>query len=181
LKKTLKIAAIAAILFAITVYVFLQQQTVMRQIVVTTREIPMGTVITADMVRTETLPATALAAGGLASDVGEVVGKTVTVERVAGDVVPLTALGELRRQPREGNGFVTLSVPVGGAAGAGVGDTVSVAVFAHFGEPRLLDGFIVVGNVADQREVQLTLEADVNTILLLVPHLPGRTFAVVRR
>ena len=181
MKKTLKIAAIAAILFAITVYVFLQQQTVTRQMVVTTRAIPVGTVVTADMVRTEIVPATALAAGGLASDVGEVVGKTVTAERVAGDVVPLTALGELRRQPREGNGFVTLSVPVGGAAGADVGDTVDIAVFDHFGGPRLLGGFAVVGNVGDQREVQLTLEADVNTILLLVPHLSGRTFTVIRR
>jgi len=179
--KSIKIAAIAAILFAVTVYVFMQQQTVMRQVVVTTREIPRGTVVTADMVRTELVPVTAFVTGGLASDVAEVVGKTVVAERVAGDVIPLTALGEARQLPGEGNGFVTVTVPLGGAAGASVGDTVSVAVFDHFGGPKLLEGFTVVGLVVDQRDMRLTLEADVSTLLQLVPHLQGRTFAVIRR
>lgn len=181
MNKSIKIAAIAAILFAITVYVFMQQQTVTRQVVVTTREIPRGTVVTADMVRTELVPVNAFVTGGLASDVAEVVGKTVVAERVAGDVIPLTALGGARKGPIEGNGFVTVTVPLGGAAGAGVGDTVSIVVVHHMEGPRLLDGFTVVGVAADQRDVRLTLEAEVNALLQLAPHLQGRSFTVIRR
>lgn len=181
MKKSIKIAAIAAILFAVVVYVFMQQQTVTRAVVVAMTGMPVGTVVTSDMVRTELLPVTTLMGGGLASDVGDVVGKTVVVERVAGDVIPVTALGVARQAPREGNGFVTVAVPVGGDPGAGVGDTVSVAVFDHFDGPRLLEGFTVVGRVVGEREVQLVLEADVTSLLLLVPHLPGRSFTVIRR
>ncbi|MBT9153288.1 MAG: hypothetical protein DDT35_01519 [Firmicutes bacterium] len=181
MKKTIKIAAIAAILFAVTVYVFLQQQEVTRQIVVAAVAMPVGTVVTAEMVRAELVPVTALVAGGLASDVEFVVGKTVTAERAVGDVIPLAVLGEARQQPKEGNGFMTVAVPIGGAAEAAVGDTVTVAVFDHFGGPRLLEGFTVVGRAVRDREVNLVLEADVNSLLLVVPHLSARSFTVIRR
>ncbi len=180
MKKTIKIAIIVAILFSVTVFVFLQQQEVTRQIVVAVVNMPVGTVVTAEMVRAELVPVTALVAGGLASDVNFVVGKTVIAERAIGDVIPLAVLGEARQQPKEGNGFMTVAMPIGGAALA-VGDIVDVAVFDHFGGPRLLEGFTVVGSVVRDREMNLVLEADVNSLLLVVPHLAARSFTVIRR
>ncbi|MBT9177337.1 MAG: hypothetical protein DDT20_01670 [Firmicutes bacterium] len=181
MKKTIKIAAIAAILFAITVYMFLQQQTVTRQIVVAATAMPVGTVVTAEMVKTEAIPVTALMSGGLVSDIASVVGKTVIAERAVGDVIPFAVLGDARRQPQEGKGFVTVSVPVGGAAGAAVGDTVAVAVFGHFEGSGLLEGFTVVGLRVGEREMQLVLEADLGSLLLLAPHLSARSFIIIRR
>lgn len=181
MKKTIKIAAIAAILFAITMYLFLQQQTVTRSVVVAVKEMPVGTIVSEEMLRTELVPATTLLMPGIASGVREVVGKTVTVERVAGDLIPLATLGTARVRPSEGKGFVTVTVPARGAGGAVAGDTVSVVVFDALGGSQVLEDFLVVSRVVDDREAHLVLEGDMESLLVLVPSLPSRSFAVIRR
>ncbi len=142
---------------------------------------PVGTVVTAEMVMVERVPVLSLVAGGLASDVELIVGKTVIVERAVGDVIPLAVLGAERLRPQDGNGFITVSLPIGGAAGAVVGDTVDIIVFGNFSVPQLLEGFTVVGRVVREREMNLVLEADVNSLLLVVPHIASRAFEIIRR
>ena len=181
MKKTIKIAAIAAILFAITMYLFLQQQTITRSVVVAVKEMPVGTIVSEEMLRTELVPVTTLLMPGLASGIEEVVGKTVTIGRAAGDLIPLATVGTERKRPSEGKGFITVTVPARGAGGAVAGDIVSVVVFDALGGSHLLEDFLVVSRVVEDREAHLVLEADMDSLLVLVPSLPARSFAVIRR
>lgn len=181
LKKTIKIAIIASVLFAVTLFLFMQGQAVTRQVVVAGQDIPVGTIISVEMLRTERIPAASFLVTGVATAPEEVVGKTVTVGRVTGDLVPLAAVGRERQRPQPGKGFITVTVPVQEAAGAVAGDAVYIAVFDHAGGSRLLEGFLVVGNATAGKDVHLMLEADINSLLDVVPALASRAFKIIRR
>ena len=180
MKKTIKIAIIAGIVFALTVFLFLEGQTQTRQVVVAAQDIAVGTIVSAGMLRTERIPVAAFQVTGLAGTKEDIVGQTVTIGRVAGDLVPLAAVGRERKLPHPGNGFLTITVPMQEAAGVIVGDEVAIAVFG-MDVSRLLDGFTVVGLSNAERDVHLVLEADGALLLDIVPFLSTRSFKVVRR
>ena len=180
MKKTIKIAIIAGIVFALTVFLFLEGQTQTRQVVVAAQDIALGTIISAGMLRIERIPAAAFQVEGLAETKESIVGQTATIGRVAGDLVLLTAVGRERKLPQPGKGFLTITVPMPETAGVVVGDAVAIAVFG-MDVSRLLDGFTVVGLSNAERDVNVVLEADVELLLELVPFLSTRSFKVVRR
>lgn len=181
MKKTIKIAIIASVIFALTMFLFLQEREVTRQVVVVGQDLPAGTVISSEMLRTERIPAASALAAGVASTLEEVVGKSVTVGRAKGDLIPLAAVGGERQRPLLGNGFMTITVPSQEATGIMAGDEVAIAVFGHAGAVQLLEGFLVVGKTTDGRETHLVLEARTSALLDAAPFLSGRTFKIVRR
>ena len=181
MKKTIKIAMIASVIFALTIFLFLQEREVTRPMVVARQDIPAGTVISAEMLRTERIPAVSALVAGVASAQAEVIGKTVTIGRAKGDLIPLSAVGRERQSPQPGNGFITITAPIEEATGVVFGDVVAIIVFDHAGEAQLLEGFMVVGQTAAGRETYLTLEAGINDLLQLAPALSSRAFKIVRR
>jgi len=181
LKKTIKIAMIASVVFALTAFLFLQGQEATRQVVVARQDIPMGTIISTGMLGTEQIPASSTLAVGMASTKGEVVGMVTTMGRATGDLIPLESVGRERKRLQEGNGLITISLPVPETAKITDGDIVDIIVFDRTGEPLLLEGFVVVSVTTDGREAHLVLEAATDSLLEVSPALSSRAFKLIRR
>ncbi|MBT9137003.1 MAG: hypothetical protein DDT34_02089 [Firmicutes bacterium] len=181
MKKTIKIAVIASVVFALTAFLFLQGQEATRPVVVARQDIPKGTIVSAEMLGTERIPASSTLAVGMASTTGEVVGMVTTMGRATGDLIPLAAVGRERKRLQEGNGLITMALPVPETAKVTDGDIVDIVVFDHTGKSRLLEGFVVVSVTTDGRESHLVLEAATDSLLEVAPALSSRAFKLIRR
>ena len=104
-----------------------------------------------------------------------------TMGRATGDLIPLAAVGRERKRLQEGNGLITISLPVPETAKITDGDIVDIIVFDRTGEPLLLEGFVVVSVTTDGREAHLVLEAATDSLLKVSPALSSRAFKLIRR
>lgn len=180
MKKTLIIAAIAAITATLAVSLLLQAQGAARPVVIAAQDLPAGTVIEDAMIKVVQIPATAAIAGDTVSDIAAAIGKTVVVPRAAGDLIPPVVLGAERPAPAEGSGFLTVMVPAQDAAALKAGDVVAFAVFDQTGG-GLLGDFAVLAVAVDGDNAYVTLAGNEEAIVHLVPFLGTRSFVLVRR
>jgi len=181
LKKPLLIAVIAAIIFALAVFLFLQGQEATRPVVVAAQDMPIGTVVDETMLKIINVPVGSLIGDETAISFAEIVGKTVVFARAAGDLVPLRALGEARMMPAAGNGFITVTIPVQDSLALMIGDEVAFSVFDHAGGAELIEGFVVKGVARTENNAHLLLEGHKNEILVLSPFLATQSFILVRK
>jgi len=180
MSKVVKIALITAVVFAVFMFVFMQNMQKTEQVVVVEKDIPAGTVISADAVRVVNMPASVVKAG-YAKRTSDVVGKVVKVGRVKGDFIPLEVLAsEDSKSLEPGYVIITVPVPQADAKPVQAGSTVSFIVFDQTGY-KVLDGFKVVSVLPGSDNAYLILEADINSAAQLAPYIKLNAYKVVRR
>jgi len=181
LRKPILIAIIAAIIFALAVFLLLQGQEATRTVVVTVQDMPVGTVVDESMLRTIDVPVGSAIGADVMVDFVEIVGKTVVLARAEGDLIPLTALGDARLTPAEGNGFITVTVPSQDAKALMVDDLVAFSVFEHGAGAEMVEGFIVRAVSTDERAAYLLVEGHRENILYLSSFLATQSYILVRK
>lgn len=181
MSRIIKIALITAAVSAAFMLVFIQNIQKTEKVVIIEKDIPAGTVISEDAVRTINVPASVVNPN-YARSLSDVVGKVVKEGRVKGDFIPIEILTSKDAQSL-GPDHAVITVPITSVEAKTLqsGDTVSFIVFDQT-DSKVLDGFKVISVVKeDSDKASLILNADLNSAAQLVPYLKLNSFKVIRR
>lgn len=125
MKKILKVAAILAVLVFAGVFIYLQNTQGTVNVVVAAKQINAGTRITRDMVQVQSLPVKAVPQG-VEKDINHIIGKTVKVARVKGDLIPLDIVTNINVVLHPGEELANIPLTDADAKLLNAGDLITI-------------------------------------------------------
>lgn len=188
MSKILKIGLVAGILIFLSVFLILKNTQATENIVVATKEISAGTIVTSDMVTLKSVPVTAIVPDS-ARSVEEVVGKRLDVTRLKGDFIPRNIILEKDLQITAGNVLISAVIPPEDSTLISAGSKVTLVLLqntATEGPQKATDLKVlfikqITSPINGSTETIAFLETTPDQAALIAPYVKSGAFKLIRQ
>lgn len=184
MKKILKVAVILAVLVFAGVFIYLQNTQGTVNVVVAAKQINAGTRITKDMVQVQSLPVKAVPQG-VERDINRIIGKTVRVARVKGDLIPIDIETNVSVVLQPGEEIVNIPLGDADAKLLNAGDIVTIIPVSSGGntEAKPVSGIEIVTvtqsvSATGQSASTALIKAPSSSIQTVAPYLKSGSFVI---
>ncbi|TCO57785.1 SAF domain-containing protein [Caldanaerobacter subterraneus] len=188
MSKVLKIGIIAGVLVFLTVFLILSNVQATEEVVFAAKEIPAGTVVTADMLTTKSIPVTAVPPEAV-KNINEVVGKRLEITRTKDDFIPRNIVLDKSIKLEPGNVLVSINVPSEDAPLVSAGTKITLVLLKGTGSeevqyvPDLNIVFLkqFTSPVTGSIETVAYLETTPERAVVIAPYIKSGSYKIIRQ
>lgn len=188
MNKVLKIGIIAGILVFLTVFLILNNTQATEKVVFAAKDIPAGTVITADMLTTKSIPVTAVPPGAV-KDINEVVGKMLEIGRTKDDFILKNIVLDKGIKIESGNVLMSINIPSEDAPLVSSGTKITLVLLKGIGSeevqyvPDLNIVFLkqFTSPVNGSTETVAYLETTPERAVVIAPYIKSGSYKIIRQ